>query len=161
MDARQISLVRESFAVIEAQAVRAGARFYDELLARDASLSLRLYAGTDTQSRRLLELVGDAVRLLNHPEQLDGVLAMLRLRYLRGGVPATHCDAVGAALLDTLAALLAGDLTPELRAAWGAFHERVCRVLRRQPPRSPRATARSIAQSWPGMGVGVPLAMPA
>jgi len=130
MNPRQIQLVRESFALVEPQAVQAGALFYDKLFERDPSVSLLFHADMDTQARRLFEMIGDAVRLLGHPEQLDAVLTVLGTRHVAYGVCDEYYDTVGGALLDTLDAALGDAFTPELREAWGCFYGRVSRVMR-------------------------------
>jgi len=130
MTPHQIRLVRESFALVVPQAVQAGALFYDKLFERDPSVSLLFHTDMDTQARRLFEMIGDAVRLLNHPAQLDAVLAVLGARHVAYGVRDEHFETVGGALLDTLATAFGDAFTPELREAWSEFYGRVSRVMR-------------------------------
>ncbi len=130
MNPRQIQLVRDSFALVEPQAVQAGALFYDKLFERDPSIGMLFSSDMGTQSQRLLEMIGAAIRLLNNPEQLDPVLMALGARHVAYGVQDEHYDTVGGALLDTLAAALGDAFTPELREAWVAFYGRVSRVMR-------------------------------
>ncbi len=130
MNPHQIQLVRESFALVEPQVAQRGALFYEKLFERDPSIGMLFHTDMETQSRRLFEMVGDAVGLLNHAEQLDAVLAMLGARHVAYGVRDEHYDTVGCALLDTLAASFGAAFTPELREAWGEFYGRVSRVMR-------------------------------
>lgn len=130
LNPKQAQKVRWSFALVEPQAVHAGALFYDKLFERDPSIAMLFHTGMDTQSRRLFEMIGDAVRLLDCPEQLDAVLTVLGARHVAYGVRDEHYDTVGGALLDTLDAALGAAFTPELREAWGEFYGRVSRVMR-------------------------------
>ncbi len=151
MNPRQIQLVRESFALVEPQAVQAGALFYDKLFKRDPSISMMFSTDMGTQSRRLLEMIGDAVRLLNQPEQLDAVLAVLGARHVAYGVQDEHYDTVGGALLDTLAAAFGDAFTPDLREAWGAFYDRVSRVMRDGAFRKVLGSRATAVQAPPGL----------
>ncbi|MFT7773666.1 globin domain-containing protein [Roseateles sp.] len=130
MNAHQIQLVRRSFALVESRTLQAGALFYDKLFERDPSVSMLFRTDMAAQSQRLFEMIGDAVALLDHPEQLDAVLAVLGARHVAYGVHEEHYDAVGGALLDTLAASLGEAFTPVVREAWADFYVRVSRVMR-------------------------------
>ncbi|MFT7723953.1 MAG: globin family protein [Roseateles sp.] len=129
MNPSQIELVRESFALVVPRAVQAGALFYDKLFERDPSIGMLFHTDMATQARRLFEMIGDAVRLLDAPEHLDAMLAALGARHLAYGVRDEHYETVGGALLDTLSGALGEAFTPELREAWGSFYGRVSRVM--------------------------------
>lgn len=134
MNAHQIFLVRQSFALVEPRGLQAGALFYDKLFERDPSVSRLFRTDMAAQSRRLFQMIGDAVALLDHPEQLDAVLSVLGVRHVTYGVRDDHYEAVGGALLDTLAASLAEAFTPAVREAWADFYARVSRVMREGVP---------------------------
>jgi len=131
MTPEQVQLVRQSFARVAPIAAQAGAMFYAKLFARDPAVS-KLFSTSDmnTQARKLLEMIGDAVRLLDHPERLDPVLRALGKRHVQYGVQDAHYDSVGAALLETLADALGADFTPATREAWGALYTHVGRTMR-------------------------------
>lgn len=131
MSPEQIRLVRESFAQVAPAADQAAALFYAKLFAREPAISdLFLSADMTVQGRKLLNMIGDAVRLLNHPERLEPVLRALGLRHSGYGVLDAHYDSVGAALLETLADTLGEDLTPATREAWSALYAHVGRTMR-------------------------------
>lgn len=113
MSPEQIHLVRQSFAQVAPVAAKAGALFYAKLFARDPAIS-GLFASSDMneQARKLLDMIGSAVRMLGQPEQLDAALRALGKRHAGYGVEAAHYDTVGAALLDTLAEALGGAFNP-------------------------------------------------
>lgn len=129
MNAHQIELLRSSFARVSPRVLEAGALFYDKLFERDPSVSALFHTDMAAQSRRLFEMVGDAVALLDHPERLDAVLTVLGARHVAYGVRDHHYGTVGGALLDTLAASLGDDFTQEVREAWADFYGRVSRVM--------------------------------
>lgn len=130
MSPDQIQLVRQSFAQVAPIAAQAGALFYAKLFARDPAIS-GLFSSSDmaVQARKLLEMIGSAVRLLDRPEQLDPVLRALGQRHAGYGVQAAHYDTVGAALLETLADALGDAFTPATRVAWGALYAHVGRTM--------------------------------
>lgn len=130
MQANQIQILRSSFARVASQPDLAGALFYDKLFERDPSVSSLFRNDMGAQSRRLMEMIADALLLLDKPEQLDAVLRILGTRHLTYGVRDDHYETVGQALIDTLAIALASDFTPETRQAWAAFYEQVSRVMR-------------------------------
>ena len=131
MSPDQIHLVRQSFARVAPIAEQAGALFYAKLFARDPAIG-GLFSSSDmnVQARKLLEMIGNAVRLLDHPERLDPVLRALGKRHVEYGVRDAHYDSVGAALLETLADALGPDFTPATHAAWAALYARVGRTMR-------------------------------
>lgn len=126
MSPDQIQLVRQSFARVAPIADQAATLFYARLFALDPAIS-RLFSGSDmpAQGHRLMEMIGDAVRLLEQPAQLDAALRELGKRHVAYGVQDGHYATVGAALLATLADALGPDFTPATRAAWGALYAHV------------------------------------
>lgn len=88
-------LVRQSFALIQARALQAVALVYDKLFERDPSVSALFRNDMAAQSRRLFEMIGDAMGLLEHPEQLDAVQSVLGARHSIYGVRDAHYEAVG------------------------------------------------------------------
>ncbi|MFT7775540.1 globin family protein [Roseateles sp.] len=130
MTPQQIAQVRGSFAAVEPICPQIGALFYDKLFERDPTVAALFRSDMSTQARRLMEMIAQAVQLLDSPEQLDTVLGELGQRHLGYGVRAAHYPVVGGALLDTLAASFGGAFTPELRSAWVALYEHVsCAML--------------------------------
>jgi len=126
----QIQLVRQSFARVAPIAAQAGALFYGKLFARDPAIS-GLFSSSDMtiQARKLLEMIGSAVRLLDQPERLDLVLRALGQRHGSYGVQDAHYGNVGAALLETLADALGQDFTPATHEAWSALYAHVAGTM--------------------------------
>jgi hemoglobin-like flavoprotein len=158
VNARQIQLLRDSFAQLAPSATLAGALFYDKLFERDPSVGALFDTDMAAQSRRLFEMVGDALALLDHPDELDAVLQVLGARHAAYGVRDDHYDTVGAALLDTLEAALDEAFTPQAREAWAGFYARISRLMRQgasnpdlavhRRPGRPRPAAASPSRPW-------------
>ncbi|MBO9679991.1 MAG: hemin receptor [Acidovorax sp.] len=131
MSPEKIRLVRQSFAQVTLVADQAAALFYAKLFARDPAISnLFLSADMAMQGRKLLNMIGDAVRLMDRPERLEPVLRALGKRHVAYGVRDTHYGIMGAALLETLADALGRDFTPAIGEAWTALYAYVARTMR-------------------------------
>ena len=118
MNSRQIQLVQSSFAKVAPIADTAADLFYTRLFELDPSLS-RLFRGERTeQGRKLMQMIGAAVRGLDDLDKLVPVVRQLGVRHLGYGVEDSHYDTVGAALLWTLEQGLGAEFNGEVRQAW-------------------------------------------
>lgn len=118
MNSRQIQLVQSSFAKVTPIADTAADLFYTRLFELDPSLS-RLFRGDRVeQGRKLMQMIGAAVRGLDDLDKLVPVVRQLGVRHLGYGVEDSHYDTVAAALLWTLEKGLGKDFTSEVREAW-------------------------------------------
>ncbi|MBC7939662.1 MAG: hypothetical protein H7Z19_07850, partial [Chitinophagaceae bacterium] len=118
----QIRLVQDSFSQVEPIADPAAAMFYGRLFELDPSLS-RLFKGEPVaQGRKLMQMIGAAVRGLDDLPRLVPVVQQLGLRHAGYGVQPAHYATVGAALLWTLQQGLGAAFTPATRDAWTAVY---------------------------------------
>lgn len=118
MNEHTISLVRESFDLLEPIAPQAAALFYANLFETDPSLR-RLFRGDmAAQGTKLMQMIGMAVARLDEPDVLMPVLRALGSRHAGYGVRDADYDSVGAALLKTLYQGLGVAYTPEVEEAW-------------------------------------------
>lgn len=118
MNEHTISLVRESFDLLEPIAPQAAALFYANLFETDPSLQ-RLFRGDmAAQGTKLMQMIGMAVARLDEPDVLMPVLRALGSRHAGYGVQDADYDSVGAALLKTLYQGLGVAYTPEVEEAW-------------------------------------------
>ncbi|MES2993623.1 MAG: globin family protein [Pseudomonadota bacterium] len=118
MNDHTISLVRESFDLVEPIAPQAAALFYANLFEADPSLQ-RLFSGDmEAQGARLMQMIGVAVAKLDEPEVLMPALRQLGRRHAGYGVRDEHYETVGGALLKTLQQGLGAAWTPEVESAW-------------------------------------------
>ena len=122
MQAHQVQLVRESFALVQPIATHAAALFYSHLFEADPSLRTLFRGDMVHQGDRLMTMIGSAVGLLEKPAQLMPVLRSLGARHGNYGVVDAHYATVGGALLLTLEQGLGDAFTPEVREAWTAMY---------------------------------------
>jgi hemoglobin-like flavoprotein len=122
MTPAQIDLVRESFEFVAPIAPQAAALFFENLFTADPKLR-SLFKGNLVQTGdRLMTTFANAVRLIEHPEQMTPSLAKLGARHVSYGVQDEHYATVGAALMKTLQQSLGDAFTDEVRAAWGELY---------------------------------------
>jgi len=129
MQAHQVQLVRDSFALVQPIATQAAALFYDNLFAADPSLRALFRGDMTHQGERLMTMIGSAVGLLDKPEVLLPVLRNLGARHGGYDVQDAHYATVGGALLQTLEQGLGDAFTPEVREAWTAMYGVVSRTM--------------------------------
>ena len=128
-EAAQTRLVRDSFALVAPVAAQAAALFYGRLFEREPAVA-RLFGGDmKLQGERLMTMIASAVAGLDRPDMLSHTLVELGRRHQGYGVQQSHYDAVGAALIDTLAGALGEALTPAHRAAWAAVYQHIAALM--------------------------------
>lgn len=129
MNARELELVRSSFASVEPIATQAAAMFYDRLFERQPSVAQLFRGNMVMQGERLMAMIDGALALLEQPEVLRRTLEELGRRHVGYGVRNEHYDDVGGALLDTMAACLGPGFTPAHRAAWATLYQHISRTM--------------------------------
>lgn len=118
MTPEQKELVQSSFAKVEPIAATAAELFYARLFELDPSLKSLFSGDMEEQGKKLMTMLGTAVRSLNNLEGLVPVVQRLGERHVGYGVETGHYVTVGNALLDTLEKGLGDDFTPEVKEAW-------------------------------------------
>ena len=118
----QKTLVQETFASIAPIADDAAALFYRRLFELDPSLRAMFRGDMSEQRRKLMNMLGAAVKGLDRLEQLVPVVQDLGRKHTGYGVEDRHYDTVGAALLWTLEKGLGSGFTPEVKEAWTAVY---------------------------------------
>ena len=118
MDTTTINLVQDSFKKVAPIADTAAAIFYTKLFELDPSVQALFKGDMKEQGRKLMSMIGIAVKGLNNLKTLVPAVQKLGQRHVGYGVKEEHYNTVGAALLDTLAVGLGDDFTPEVKAAW-------------------------------------------
>jgi hemoglobin-like flavoprotein len=117
----QVTLVRNSFALVEPIAPQAAALFYDNLFQADPSLRALFRGDMAEQGGRLMSMIGSAVQM-GQPDKLIPVLQAMGRRHVGYGVQEAHYAPVGAALLLTLKQGLGEAFTPEVHNAWATLY---------------------------------------
>ena len=118
MTPQQIALVQESFAKVEPIADTAAHLFYQRLFETDPSAAPLFRGDMVQQGRRLMQMIGVAVKGLNRLDEIVPAVQAMGRRHRGYGVKASHYQSVGAALLWTLGQGLGDAFTPEVKAAW-------------------------------------------
>jgi len=118
MDAAKKALVQSSWARVEPIADVAANLFYTRLFELDPSLDALFDTDIEEQGRKLMSMIGLAVRGLDDLDELAPAVESLGRRHAGYGVEAHHYETVATAFLDTLATGLGEAFTPEVREAW-------------------------------------------
>jgi len=146
---QQITLVRDSFAKVAPIAGQAAQMFYNRLFELDPGLRKLFRGDMAEQGRKLMNMLGTAVRLLDRPDQLVPALEKLGARHAGYGVRDRDYDTVAQAFLWTLEKGLGAAWTPQVRNAWVSVYTVVATVMIRaskNQKRSPGIFAR--LRSW-------------
>ena len=135
MTSRQIALVKQSFRSIEPVIDDAAILFYERLFEIDRSVPRLFHKSPREEARLLAETFPRIVDAIDHPAQLRVAAEVLGPRCAGCGVRDQHYEAVGQALLWTLANGLNDAFTSEVRNAWIAAYGRLAFTVQRAAAR--------------------------
>lgn len=136
MTSEQINLVQASFKMIEPQAEEAAALFYDRLFEIDPRLQPLFKGDIREQGRKLMQMLGLAVKTLGRIEELVLALRTLGARHAGYGVEDRHYETVGSALLWTLEKGLGAAFTAETKEAWTVAYGLLAQTMKDAGSRS-------------------------
>ena len=123
MTPRQVELVQTSWAAVDPIAEAAADMFYSKLFALDPSLKRMFKGDMKEQGRKLMTMIGFAVKGLTRLDALVPGVQALGRRHAGYGVQDHHYETVATALLWTLEQGLGKAFTDEVRQAWiGAYN---------------------------------------
>ena len=122
MNLKQKELVQSSFAMVVPIADTAADLFYDRLFELDPALRPLFKGDLKEQKKKLMQMLGAAVRGLDDLQALAPVVRDLGARHNGYGVRDEHYDTVASALLWTLEKGLGEAFTAETKEAWGAVY---------------------------------------
>ncbi len=126
----QIRLVNESFETVKPIADTAAHLFYGHLFEHHPHLQLLFRGDMAEQGRKLMATLGVAVASACDMPALRGPLEALASRHVGYGARPEHFDAVGEALIWTLAQGLGHRFTPAVRDAWLALYADLVGIMR-------------------------------
>jgi len=118
MTPEQKVLVQQSFAKVVPIADVAAALFYGKLFELDPELKDLFPEDLTEQGKKLMQVIGVAVKGLDKLDELVPVVEQLGIRHVNYGVKEDDYDTVGTALIWTLGQGLGDDFTPEVKDAW-------------------------------------------
>jgi len=130
MTPEQKQLVQTSFAQVQPIADTAAALFYGRLFTLDPKLQPLFKGDLREQGKKLMHMLGLAVRGLDRLEGLVPMLHQLGARHVGYGVTEGDYETVAAALLWTLAQGLGDAFTPEVRDAWTAVYALLAETMK-------------------------------
>jgi len=118
MNEQQIAAVQESWNAVEGIADQAAALFYDKLFSLDPSLKDLFKGDMVEQGKKLMSMIGVAVRGLSRLDTIVPAVQQLGVRHAGYGVKDEDYDTVAAALLWTLGQGLGEAFTDDLKQSW-------------------------------------------
>ena len=130
MTTEQIHIIRQTFSLVAPMEDSVATVFYRRLFELGPSLRAMFPPSLVEQGRKLMQMLGAAIGMLDRPQQLISVLESLGKRHAGYGVRDEHYDTVGEALLWTLERGLGPLFTPEVKTAWAALYGVVARTMK-------------------------------
>jgi hemoglobin-like flavoprotein len=125
MDSQQTYLIRTSFAEVQRSGHVAALVFYQRLFALDPALRPMFGNNIEIQARKLTDMLGVLIILLERPEKLEAELRAMGARHKGYGVKDAHYETVGRALLGMLSEVIGKRWIPEVQAAWAGLYRAV------------------------------------
>ena len=128
--ALNVSLLRDSFAVVATANPKFIARFYEILFERYPQTKAMFPPGGEARQAEML--TGALVAVLDHLEDapwLQNTLGALGAKHVDYGVTLEMYDWVGASLLATLAEVAGPAWSPELHAAWAEAYGAIVSLM--------------------------------
>ena len=148
----QKELVQASFAQVLPIAETAAALFYGRLFELAPELRPLFKGDLPEQGRKLMQMIGLAVKGLDRWETLAPGLQELGRRHEQYGVRGEDYGTVGAALLWTLEQGLGAGFTPEVKSAWAAAYTLLAAAMQ-TPAQTASAPARRLDQVKHSIGI--------
>ena len=136
MTPNQITCIQRSFQTLSASAPPVAQFFYMRLAQLSPDLNSRFNGQGDNHGRKLIAMLGTAVRSLHNIEGLKVVSCSLARRYSNQGVEPKHFNLLSHALLETLEMALGDEFTGDVAAAWTALSELLLETTRESEPRN-------------------------
>lgn len=137
-----------SFARVSANKDDAATIFYARLFTTAPQLRALFQSDLDEQKQKLMQSLAQIVdfyRVGTDPERYLGRLGRLHSDH---GVQQSHFEAVGDALIFTLAQILGEDFTPEIRSAWIAAYTEVSATMLRNRHSAPSVPPLEAVGRW-------------
>lgn len=125
MTVKQAYQVRRTFAMLEQHREVAALVFYRRLFELDPQLRALFKSDIAEQARKLMDMLGALITMLDQPAALSAELQEMGARHAGYGVEDAHYATVHTALLDMLGQTLGSDFTAEAARAWTALYAKV------------------------------------
>lgn len=126
----QKKLVQSSWSQVVPIADTAAGLFYNRLFEIDPSLRPLFTSDINEQGRKLMQMIGTAVRGLDKLDEIVPAVQALGRRHVGYGVKDEHYDTVASALLWTLEKGLGDAYTPAVAEAWTSTYTLLAGVMK-------------------------------
>jgi hemoglobin-like flavoprotein len=130
VDAKQVTLVQQTFEKAAALGEQVADIFYAELFAIEPALQSMFKGNMAEQKKKLLAALAMVVRSLHVPEAIIKPAQSLAVKHLDYGVKPEHYAMVGNALLRTLKKGLGAEYTAEVETAWTAAYGTLANLMK-------------------------------
>jgi hemoglobin-like flavoprotein len=128
--AEQIALVQSTFEKVVPIAETAAELFYGKLFELDPSVKPLFKGDMGEQGKKLMSMIGTAVKGLNDLDKLVPAVEALGVRHAGYGVVDKHYGTVAEALLWALEQGLGDTFTAEVKAAWTEIYGLLATVMK-------------------------------
>ena len=145
MTDEQIGLVQDSFRQVVPIAETAAELFYARLFDLDPSLESLFKGDIKEQGRKLMQMIGMAVKSLDRLDQILPAVRALGARHVGYGVRDGDYATVGKALLWTLQKGLGDAFTPEVEDAWYKVYATLAAAMKGASVCDPETEALALA----------------
>ena len=125
-----VELIRSSFERVAPQAAEMARHFYATLFSRAPETRDLFPVNMEVQRSRLLRALVHVVQMVDRPDELVPFLEQLGRDHRKFGVLSAHYDAVGAALIGTVAEFAGPAWTPRIEQAWTSAYSIVASAMR-------------------------------
>jgi NAD(P)H-flavin reductase/hemoglobin-like flavoprotein len=125
-----VTLIRSSFAAVEAHADEMAKHFYSVLFHIAPETRDLFPVNMEVQRSRLLRALVHVVQMVDHPDGLAPFLAQLGRDHRKFGVLSRHYNAMGTALLAALEQQAGPAWTVPVRRAWTEAYGLVAKIMR-------------------------------
>ena len=130
MNPAQITLVQNTFKLVEPIAEIAAGLFYNRLFELDPSLKPMFKNDIKDVGKKLMQALAFVVKGLKKPDMIIPVIQDLGRGHVHYGVQDAHYDTVGAALLWPLEKGLGEAWTAAVQEAWTAAYGLISHVMK-------------------------------
>jgi len=137
--AAQKTLVQTTWAQVVPIADTAAELFYNRLFEMDPSLRPLFTSDIKEQGKKLMQMIGVAVKGLDRLDEIVPAVQALGKRHVGYGVKDEHYDTVAGALLWTLEKGLGEAYTPEVAEAWTVTYTLLADVMKAASKEAPAA----------------------
>jgi NAD(P)H-flavin reductase/hemoglobin-like flavoprotein len=124
-----VALIRDSFALVEPHADELARHFYATLFSTSPATRELFPVNMEVQRSRLLRALVHVVQMVDQPDDLVPFLEQLGRDHRKFGVITEHYDAVGGALLSTIATFAGDAWTSEIEKAWTDAYDIVATAM--------------------------------